>query len=493
MSSFSKSGIYRLDSNNSNNHIIYFIDPVRILNRSYTRFQVSPFKYYSRFLKPKHEQGQTRDSENLNKKNRKKRKFHRLNERELVADQRHQEARSLLLNAHEVLLRDKEILSVLCNLRDDDDVCCLSGTKDGPCFIEHGSVWQAPMYEICLHFCTDDGGSALVQFDQQQVVPLYNNLIINDTSEDVEAATLDNCYIIPRESCFHMSNLEQLHALVPDKPDTGFNLIVIDPPWENRSAHQKSVYPTVPNRYFLSLPISQLTHTQGSLVALWVTNREKLRRFVEKELFPTWGVSYKAVVYWLKVKVDGSLISELDLFHHRPYECLLLGYRHGKGMDSEPLTTKSLPENQVIISVPGDYSRKPPIGGILNLHFSVVRELLLDYAPGPKPARCIELFARELLAGCTSWGNEPLHFQHSRYFLSDATVDVRAYPYNLYYLALFGIINAYGLFGGSYSDKSLPTIDLRFIPTIDLRFKNLGTPTCPLTTTDSLLDDTATS
>lgn len=28
----------------------------------------------------------------------------------------------------------------------------------------------------------------------------------------------------------------------------------------------------------------------------------------------------------LQVKPDGSLISDLDLFHHRPYEYLLLGY-----------------------------------------------------------------------------------------------------------------------------------------------------------------------
>jgi N6-adenosine-specific RNA methylase IME4 len=60
-------------------------------------------------------------------------------------------------------------------------------------------------------------------------------------------------------------------------------------------------YPTLPNNYFLSLPIKQLTHTDGALVALWVTNREKLRGFVEKELFPAWGVRYVASSYWLKV------------------------------------------------------------------------------------------------------------------------------------------------------------------------------------------------
>lgn len=36
---------------------------------------------------------------------------------------------------------------------------------------------------------------------------------------------------------------------------------------------------------------------------------------------------YSYLFNWaLQVKADGSLITDLDLFHHRPYECLLLGY-----------------------------------------------------------------------------------------------------------------------------------------------------------------------
>ena len=32
------------------------------------------------------------------------------------------------------------------------------------------------------------------------------------------------------------------------------------------------------------------------------------------------------------------------------------------------------------------------------------------------PCLCLQLFARELFAGWTSWGNEPLHFQEARLF-----------------------------------------------------------------------------
>nr|QTZ19469.1 methyltransferase 2 isoform X1 [Bixa orellana] len=205
-----------------------------------------------------------------------------------------------------------------------------------------------------------------------------------------------------------MSDLRQIQNLIPESGN-GFSLIVIDPPWENGSAHQKSVYPTLPNRYFLSLPIKQLALKEGAVIALWVTNREKLLNFVKEELFPAWGVNFLATFYWLKVKIDGSLISDLDLFHHRPYEYLVLGYCHGEFEDSDYFSeVKPIKDNQIIISIPGDYSRKPPIG-----------ELLREYVPGAKPARCIELFAREMMAGWVSWGNEPLHFQESRYFLRD--------------------------------------------------------------------------
>ncbi|KHG20881.1 hypothetical protein F383_07271 [Gossypium arboreum] len=75
-------------------------------------------------------------------------------------------------------------------------------------------------------------------------------------------------------------------------------------------------------------------------------------------------------------------------------------------MDSNcPSVFRSIKDEHIIISIPGGYSRKPLIG-----------ELLLDHVPGVKPARCIELFAREMLGGWVSWGNEPLHFQDSRYF-----------------------------------------------------------------------------
>ncbi|KAL2318689.1 hypothetical protein Fmac_032565 [Flemingia macrophylla] len=405
---FHESGIYLFDDSNA-----VFMDPVRVLNRWYQGFSVSPSTYYSRFLKSP-TPNPTVINVSSGKRKRKPKEPPPLNERELVALRRHQEARPLLVAAHECLLKSTQLLNALKILKSEPTrlSTCLNGQRS---FVDLQQV--APQLELTLSLRVGDAhalqphnhsqDSPSAQCCEQKVFPAFNNLVANDTKYDAVAEILNNRYILPRESCFYMSDLGQIRNLIPAHADSGFNLIIVDPPWENASAHQKSRYPTLPNRYFLSLPIKQLTHSEGALVALWVTNREKLRCFVENELFPAWGVSYAANFYWLKVKENGSWICDLDLFHHRPYECLILGYSPGK-VNNTDNQSKFEPVNndRVIMSIPGDYSRKPPIA-----------DLLLEYLPGIKPPRCIELFAREVMAGCVAWGNEPLYFQDPKYFV----------------------------------------------------------------------------
>ncbi|WZZ58074.1 methyltransferase-like protein 2 [Brassica napus] len=403
---FLDSGIYESEDSKW-----LFVDPVRIINRSYTRFRVSPCAYYSRCFNSKHlNPQQPNELPNTRKRKRNKQKkpsFHLPSAAEQASNLRHQEARLFLSEAYESLLEETELLSLVKGLSSDDDgllrtKCC---EDDEVSFVELGGVWQAPLYEITLslNLHRDDNKE---KCSEERV---FNNLVANETEEEVDAEFSNRRYIMPRKSCFYMSDLLHLRNLVPAKHEDGFNLIVIDPPWENASAHQKSKYPTLPNRYFLSLPIKQLTHAEGALVALWVTNREKLLNFVEKELFPAWGVKYVATMYWLKVKPDGTMICDLDLVHHKPYEYLILGYRFTELAESKHRSDfELLDKNKIIISIPGDFSRKPPIGEILKKH-----------VPGSQPARCLELFAREMAAGWTSWGNEPLRFQDSRYFLKD--------------------------------------------------------------------------
>ncbi|PWA34523.1 hypothetical protein CTI12_AA618250 [Artemisia annua] len=373
---------------NTRGYAYLYVHIFRVLNQSYTNVRVNSSSYYSRFFEPVQIDEEDKDGVQNNKRKRKRKvkKTVMLNLREQEADERHQRAKPFLVKAHECLMEASDLLLNLPKLRSDKLIASDSGqSSDGHSFVELGSVWQAPLFEIALAPHQDyrqTEGSVSVQNCEKRNIPAFGSLVANETNSDMEADFLNRRYIIPKQSSFYM------HVM----------------------------YPTLPNRYFLSLPIMRLAHADGALVALWVTNKEKLRIFVEKELFPKWGVKYMATHYWLKVKADGSLIGELDLFHHRPYECLVLGYCHGKNEDAECFSRlKSIPDAQVFISIPGDYSRKPPIG-----------EMLRKYIPGSAPAHCLELFARELLAGWTSWGNEPLRFQDTRYF---SKIDQQATSY----------------------------------------------------------------
>lgn len=274
---------------------------------------------------------------------------------------------------------------------------------------------------------------------------MFNSLVKNPRKQEIVVAALNHLFVFPANSSFLMSDIDRMEPLLPRSPEEGYNLIVIDPPWENKSVQRLAGYPTLPNRRLLGLPIRQLAHRDGALVALWVTNREKLREFVETELLPKWGVKLVSTWIWLKVGSNGAMISPLENAHHRPYEVLLLGYlfplkEFSPEMlegGSEPLSEAFLekhgirkpPEKHVIVSIPGEHSRKPSVGRLLFPHVpSSSHASPSSPASSTSPSsptspslpstkvRPLELFARNLLPDWFSWGNEPLRFQFASYF-----------------------------------------------------------------------------
>ncbi|WVZ55870.1 hypothetical protein U9M48_006475 [Paspalum notatum var. saurae] len=322
--SFEATGVYRLDGTGT---VATFVDPVRLINASYQRFRVVPSAYYSRSFAPHHQKGEpeTEPTEGRRKRKRNhKSKPTKLNAREQIAEARHKEARPLLLSAHESFVKAKHLLEYLSKTVKGKELG--SGSQNN--FVELGTSWRAPFYEITLffrepHVLGNEEGSFHAQ---KTSFPLFNSIISVEAIDEAEGEFQNRRYILPRGSCFLMADFRRVRDLIPVSPNQGYNLIVVDPPWENGCVRQKEAYPTLPNRYLLYLPVQELAHPDGALLVLWITNREKLRVFVEKELLPSWAVKDPTVFYWLKVKPDGSLMGDLDLFHHRPYECLLLGY-----------------------------------------------------------------------------------------------------------------------------------------------------------------------
>ncbi|KAK9818627.1 hypothetical protein WJX74_005012 [Apatococcus lobatus] len=201
--------------------------------------------------------------------------------------------------------------------------------------------------------------------------------------------------VLPAGARFLMSDIGRLQPLLPRCPGEAFHCIVLDPPWENASVRRGRQYKMLPPAKLLQLPIPSLLHQAGGLVVLWMTNRERLHQFVERHLLPAWGLELIATWWWAKITPSGHPVQPLGATHHHPYEPILLAWRAGYQQWPQ---LAGLPRHLVLAAEPMQHSRKPHLGPLL--------QLCLPPAP-----RCLEMFARELVPGWTSWGNEVLHFQ----------------------------------------------------------------------------------
>ncbi|KAM6087568.1 N(6)-adenine-specific methyltransferase METTL4 isoform 1-T1 [Chlamydotis macqueenii] len=211
-------------------------------------------------------------------------------------------------------------------------------------------------------------------------------------------------YLVPPKSSFLLSDISCLQPLLNYKKR--YDVIVIDPPWENKSVKRSNRYSHLSSWQIKQIPVPALA-APNCLVVTWVTNRQKHLRFVKDELYPHWSVKTLTEWHWVKITRAGEFVLPLDSLHKKPYEVLVLGRVQG---DVKEALRKSedvlpIPEHKLIVSIPCSlHSHKPPLTGVL--------------AEFIKPdVECLELFARNLQPGWTSWGNEVLKFQHIDYFI----------------------------------------------------------------------------
>lgn len=140
------------------------------------------------------------------------------------------------------------------------------------------------------------------------------------------------------------------------------------------------------------LPIGRLC-CPGALVALWCTNRERLRRFVETDLFSAWGLDPVAEWLWLKTDAEETPVGGLAATDsadrgdddeadgaggaagatscpRRPYEPLVLarfvgiGAARGVAAQSAGLACDP-PAKAVLVARVQEHSRKPRLGSFL--------------------------------------------------------------------------------------------------------------------------------
>jgi N6-adenosine-specific RNA methylase IME4 len=161
----------------------------------------------------------------------------------------------------------------------------------------------------------------------------------------------------------------------------------------------------------LNTHLEILTEDQ-CLVGIWITNKPSIRDLVvgENGIFDCWGIEFVEEWIWLKTTVHGEPVTPLDGIWRKPYEMLLLGRRRQKNKHRPDDRTPSLDiKRRVILGVPDLHSRKP-----------CLKILIEPMMVKPTDYRALEVFARHLVAGWWSWGDECIKFNWDSYWRKDA-------------------------------------------------------------------------
>lgn len=180
-----------------------------------------------------------------------------------------------------------------------------------------------------------------------------------------------------------------------------FDFIVMDPPWNNRSAKRSGQYDTMHQK---RTPFDSLQDMLGKhiapqgLIACWITNMAEARTRA-LQAFEAWGVDLIEEWAWLKTTTTGIPMTEIHGLLRKPYEILLLGKQIDFFIErrDEKRSSKYGIRKRVIVAVPDLHSRKPSL-----------KELIEPLMPNPAEYRALEIFGRHLTAGWWSWGNEAM-------------------------------------------------------------------------------------
>ncbi|CAI4210657.1 unnamed protein product [Parascedosporium putredinis] len=191
-------------------------------------------------------------------------------------------------------------------------------------------------------------------------------------------------YFVPE--CSHA-----LHGSIEEKSKTLdssgplFDLILMDPPWPNRSAKRKRGGYTVCHgsqdiRRLLSLIPVRTRLAPGGVVAVWVTNSQAMVDVLTERdgLFAEWDLEPAGEWIWLKVTANGEPMSDIHSTWRKPWERLLFARRKGD-------FKVNILDRKVILAVPDVHSRKPSFKQLFD-------EMM------PSGYHALEVFARYLTA-----------------------------------------------------------------------------------------------
>ncbi|XP_067403164.1 N(6)-adenine-specific methyltransferase METTL4 isoform X2 [Emydura macquarii macquarii] len=323
-----------------------------------------------------------------------KRKCSVFNQGERDALEYHTKIRGLILEGTRCLIQEGLKSGFLHPISAEQS--CIKNVVTG-----HVGCGLAELCEMAKNFpsVNENDHRTAQMIDEETCIPeqdLLSCVTENNTNYTKIIHLMGQKYLVPPKSSFLLSDISCIQPLLNYK--NKYDVIVIDPPWQNKSVKRSNRYSHLSSWQIKQIPIPALA-APNCLVVTWVTNRQKHLRFVKEELYPHWSVKTLAEWHWVKITRSGEFVFPLDSSHKKPYEVLVLG-RVQESIDlplrKSDVEVLPIPDHKLIVSVPCTlHSHKPPL-----------IEVLTEYI---KPdVECLELFARYLQPGWTSWGNEVL-------------------------------------------------------------------------------------
>jgi N6-adenosine-specific RNA methylase IME4 len=186
-----------------------------------------------------------------------------------------------------------------------------------------------------------------------------------------------------------------------------FDFILLDPPWPNSSVKRKGAYSIArmlreTKSMLLGMDLDQYVASDG-LLGMWITNKPAIRELVlgSGGIFEAINVGLIEEWVWVKTTARGEPVTATDGLWRKPYEILLLGRAPNSRLEAAQHSDNV--KRRVMFGVPDLHSRKPCL--------RVLIEPLL-----PEGYLALEVFARHLVAGWWSWGNEVLKFNWDGYW-----------------------------------------------------------------------------
>ncbi|KAG4302823.1 hypothetical protein PCK1_000983 [Pneumocystis canis] len=233
---------------------------------------------------------------------------------------------------------------------------------------------------------------------------IYNRIVTNSDCNTKSITISNNIFHIPPKSSFILGNLEvNIDSLINFTQKNGLfdiiiiDIIIIDPPWQNKSSNRKGAYSSLKSNYFLmKIPMHELLAKKG-IIGIWVTNKKSVHHFVENKLLKKWKMVKSGSWCWLKVLYVtdmGEPIFNIQSFNRKPFEELLFAQ-----FSNEP--EKIQISKRIIAAVPDLHSRKPCLKNLLN-------SLINNY-------KGCEFFSRNLIPGWFSIGNQTLKAQWDKW------------------------------------------------------------------------------